>query len=114
MSLIEVKNFHPHVKNTLQGFFDIYYHPFLLKGLTLHRAANGSAWIGFPGTKKKDERGVDVLDDAGKTIWSNCVSIPDKEAHERFKAWCLKEVDKLEKEAISKEVKPRKAATGVR
>jgi hypothetical protein len=98
--LVEVRNFHPYVKNTLQGFFDIYFHPFLIKNLTLHRTVKGKAWIGFPAVRKLDASGRPLVnEETGKQEWNNCVAIPDPAAHERFKVWCLKEVEKLETEA---------------
>lgn len=111
----EVRNFRPYEKNTLRGFFDLYHHPFLIKSLTLHRAANGSAWVGFPAVRKLDDHGHPALDHkTGKTLWSNCVAIPDAAAFERFKVWCLREAEKLEMEAIEKKANPSKASSGER
>jgi hypothetical protein len=97
MNKTEVRNFRHFSKGTLCGFFDVYHHPFIIKSLTLHRK-NGSSWIGFPAVYKLDSDGRPLRGEDDKLEWQNCVAIPDKETFERFKAWCLKEVEKLEAE----------------
>jgi hypothetical protein len=100
-------NFRAVAKNTLRGFFDLH----LASGLvvhecSLHQKADGARWIGLPSRPQVDGSGTVRRDQAGKTLYTPILEIPDAGRRKAFRDQALRAVDALL--GVSSQTEPRR------
>jgi hypothetical protein len=84
---IEIKEFRPYVKNTLQGFCTVLLQPsgLEIRDLTVHQKGD-RRWINMPSRPYQNSE--------GKTSYSFIILFPDKERSQQFQTAVLKALDK--------------------
>lgn len=82
---VEIVEFRPFVKNTLQGFATVLLPSGMeIRDLTVHQK-NGQRWIGFPARAYKKENGTEA--------WVPYIRIPDRERRDEFQKAVLAALD---------------------
>jgi hypothetical protein len=96
--MIRAFNFRERRSNTLVGFVDLALEPsgITLHHCTVHQGQDGQQWIGLPGRPQLDKEGRQRRDPGtGKALYVPSVSIPEKQARERFQRAAIEAVRAL-------------------
>ena len=85
---VEIVNFRPHLKNSLQGFVSIFFPTVGLeiRDCTFHKL-NDKRWIALPAKPYTTKD--------GKTSWAYIIAFPDRKVYGDFQEQALEALDKF-------------------